>query len=316
MSLVLVCALAGAAAAQTPAPAEPAPSEPAPEPASGPASAPSLEQQVTDQLVAQGIALSRRNLGVRIEPGAGLRPWTVALVDLGNGRVAASVEVDAPADPEAALPVVTRAAADLAQQLGQRVNELKFKLMSLRFGPVYESQTRRSRSARQWRVFRGQRGEEVDPPEFFGLVGRDDLATSYRHRQLVMTGSFAVAVAGFATAAALTIENQSPLTECQTVQGDQGEVCLQKKQRTVMPIVVALVAGVAGVAVGTYLYRHPQPIDEDDARALADAYNQRLRGALGLRTAARSTPGPRLRDVALVPYAGRSDAGLALGGRF
>ncbi len=312
MSLVLVCALAGAAAAQTPAPAEPAPSEPAP--ASGPASAPSLEQQVTDQLVAQGIALSRRDLGVRIEPGAGL--WTVALVNLGNGRVAASIQVDAPADPEAALPVVSRAAADLAQQLDQRVNELKFKLMSLRFDPVYESQTRRSRSARQWQVFRGQRGEQVDTPEFFELVGRDDLATSYRHRHLVMAGSFAVAVAGFATAAILTIENQSPLTECQTVQGDQGQVCLEKKHRTVAPIVVALAAGLAGVAVGTYLYRHPQPIDEDDARALADAYNQRLRGALGIRTAARSTPGPRLRDVALVPYAGRSDAGLALGGRF
>lgn len=124
MSLVLVCALAGAAAAQTPAPSEPAPSEPAPgepvpapsepapgEPAplsTGPASAPSLEQRVTEQLAAQGIALSRRNLGVRIQQTEG--PWTVALVDLGNGRVAASIQLDAPADPAAALPVVTRAA--------------------------------------------------------------------------------------------------------------------------------------------------------------------------------------------------------------
>ncbi len=307
MSIVLVCALAGAAAAQTPAPAEPAPGEPA----SGPGSAPALEQQVTDQLVAQGIALSRRNLGVRIEPGAG--PWTVALVDVGNGRVAASVQVDAPADPEAALPVVARAAADLAEQVDQRVNALKFKLMSLRFDPRYEAPTRRSRAPRQWQVFRGGRGEEVDTPEFFQLVGRDDLAISYRHRHTIMVGSFAVAVVGFATAAILTIESQSPLTECETVQGDAGEVCLQKKHRTVAPIVVALAGGLAGVAVGTYLYRHPQPIDEDDARALADGYNQRLRGALGLRTAARP---PRLRDVALVPYAGRTDAGLALGGRF
>lgn len=61
------------------------------------------------------------------------------------------------------------------------------------------------------------------------------------------------------------------------------------------------------------MVRHPQPIDEDGARTLADGYNQRLRGALGLRAAARP---PRLRDVALVPYAGRTDAGLALGGRF
>jgi hypothetical protein len=164
-------------------------------------------------------------------------------------------------------------------------------------------------------VFRGQRGEEVESPEFFEMVGRDDLAASYWRRHMVMTGSYVVAVAGFATAAILTIENQSPITECQAEQGDEGQICLQKKKRTVVPIVVALAAGLVGVGVGTYLYRHPQPIDEDDARSLADAYNQRLRGALRLG-AARSDPGPRLRDVALVPYVDRSDAGLVLGGRF
>jgi hypothetical protein len=317
MSLVLVCALAGAAAAQTPAPAEPAPSEPAPtEPApapaaTAPASAPSLEQQVTDQLAAQGIALSRRNLGLRIEQATDR--WTVALVDLGNGRAVASIQVDAPGDPGAALPVVTRAAADLAERVGQRVNELKFKLMSLRFAPTYEAPARPRRAPRQWQVFRGGRGEELDPPEFFQMVGRDDLAASYRRRHLVMVGSYSIAVAGFATAAILTIESESPLTECQTVQGDQGQVCIDQRHRSLAPVVVALAAGLAGIVVGTYLHRHPQPIDEDDARALADGYNQRLRGALGLRTAAKP---PRLRDVALVPYAGRTEAGLAMGGRF
>jgi xanthosine utilization system XapX-like protein len=312
MSLVVMCALAGAAAAQTPAPAEPAPSEPAPSP-TGPASAPSLDQQVTDQLAAQGIALSRHNLGVRISRSEAEGPWTVAVVDLGNGRVAGSVQVDAPADPEAALPVVTRAATDLAEQVGQRVNEIKFRLMSLRFTPAYDAPARPGRAPRQWQVFRGGRGEELDAPEFFQMVGRDDLATSYRRRHLVMIGGYAFAVAGFAAAAILTIEDQSPLTECQAVQGDQGQVCLDRRHRTVAPTVVALVAGLAGIAVGTYLVRHPQPIDEDDARTLADGYNQRLRGALGLRTAAKPS---RLRDVALVPYAGRTDAGLALGGRF
>jgi hypothetical protein len=312
MSLVVVCALTGAAAAQPPAPAEPAPSQPAPTPA-GLASASSLDQQVTDQLAAQSPALARRNLGVRIRRSGAEGPWTVALVDLGNGRVAASVQVDAPADPEAALPVVTRAVTELAEQVSQRVNEIKFRLMSLRFTPSYEAPTRPGRAPRQWQVFQGERGEQLDTPEFFQMVGRDDLATAYRRRHLVMIGGYAFAVAGFATAVILTVENQSPLTECQAVQGSQGQVCLDQNHRTVAPIVAALAAGLAGIAVGTYLYRHPQPIDEDDARALADGYNQRLRGALGLRTAARP---PRLRDVALVPYAGRTDAGLALSGRF
>lgn len=48
----------------------------------------------------------------------------MALVDVGNDRVAAVVQVDAPADPEAALPVVTRVAAYLAEQVGQRVGGL------------------------------------------------------------------------------------------------------------------------------------------------------------------------------------------------
>jgi xanthosine utilization system XapX-like protein len=315
MSLVVVCALAGAAAAQTPAPGEPAPSEPAgSEPApTGPAGALSLDQRVTDQLAAQGIALSRHNLGLRITRSETEGTWTVAVVEIGNARVAASIQVDAPADPEAAVPVVTRAATDLAEQVSARVNEIKFRLMSLRFTPGYEATDRRSRAPRQWQVFRGGRGEELEAQEFFQMVGRDDLATSYQRRHYVMMGGFAIAVAGFATAAILTIEAQSPLTQCQTVQGDQGQVCLDQHHRTLAPAVVALVAGLAGIAVGTYVYRHPQPIDEDDARTLADGYNQRLRGALGLRAASRP---PRLRDVALVPYAGRTDAGLALGGRF
>jgi hypothetical protein len=50
-----------------------------------------------------------------------------------------------------------------------------------------------------------------------------------------------------------------------------------------------------------------------DARALADAYNQRLRRRLGL------PPAPRralLRDVTLTPYVAVHDAGAVLEARF
>lgn len=318
MSLVIVCVLAGTAAAQAPGATEPpvAPAEPAHSQAPG---APSLEQQVSDQLAAQGIALAKRNLGLRIDPPAGppagpaAGPWTISLVEAGNGRVAASIQVDAPAEPEAALPVVTRAAAELAGRVDRRVNELKLKFMSMRFAPAYEAPNRPSHAPRQWHVFRGAADEELDTPEFFAMVGRDDLAASFRHRHTAMVGSYVVAIAGFATAVALAIESRSPLTDCSAVQGPQGQTCIDRNQRTNTPAVVALVAGLAGLAVGTYLYRHPQPIDETDAKALADGYNQRLRGALGLQAAARR---PRPREVAVAPFVGRSDAGLALGARF
>ena len=266
---------------------------------------------MTAQLEAQGIALSRRNLGLRIDRADGAS--TVSLVDVGNGRVAASIEIDVPEDPEAALPVVTRAAADLAEQVGRRVNELKFKLMSLRFDPRVEGPPRRRASPRQWQVFRGKLGEEVEAPEFFEMVGRDDLVAAYQRRRYVMIGGYAVAALSFATAAVLTIRSESPIASCTNVRGEAGQNCLDNNNRSLVPTVAALVVGVVGVGVGTYVHRHPQPIDEDDARVLADGYNQRLRGALGLRAAARP---PRLRDVALAPKLGRGDAGVVLGARF
>jgi hypothetical protein len=69
---------------------------------------------------------------------------------------------------------------------------------------------------------------------------------------------------------------------------------------------------VTSALVGTYFSARPQPISEDDARALADAYNQRLRRRLGLPPA----PRPALRDVTLTPYVAAHDAGAVLGARF
>jgi hypothetical protein len=56
-----------------------------------------------------------------------------------------------------------------------------------------------------------------------------------------------------------------------------------------------------------------QALDENDAKALADAYNQRLRGTLGLPVANRD---PVIHDLALSPSAIGSSRGLVLAGRF
>lgn len=66
------------------------------------------------------------------------------------------------------------------------------------------------------------------------------------------------------------------------------------------------------MAIGFYYYYHPHPISENDAKALADAYNQRLRRELGLPVVTR----PLLHDLKLTPFVARGDAGLTLGARF
>jgi hypothetical protein len=59
---------------------------------------------------------------------------------------------------------------------------------------------------------------------------------------------------------------------------------------------------------------HPHPITENEAKSLADGYNQRLQRELGLPVAVRE---PLLRDVKLTPFLARSDTGgLALSARF
>jgi hypothetical protein len=66
-------------------------------------------------------------------------------------------------------------------------------------------------------------------------------------------------------------------------------------------------------AIATYLLVRPQPIDEAEARSLADAYNRRLRHRLGLPEVADR---PRVHDVTIVPLVGERGAGVAITARF
>ena len=93
--------------------------------------------------------------------------------------------------------------------------------------------------------------------------------------------------------------------DCTTCASDPGDL---------LPLL--LTAGVSAVSVtaGAYLERNPHPIDEDDARALADRYNQSARQVLGLPPVASSRP-PKL-EVALSPYFAGREGGLALRARF
>jgi hypothetical protein len=155
--------------------------------------------------------------------------------------------------------------------------------------------------------------QKLDPPEFYRALGREDLARAYRRRHFVMIGGYVASAVAFAVAGVLNVAHTSNFSVCNHLPADEVPSCTAQHRRSATPVLIALGVGLAGTAVGTYFYRNPHPIDENDAKALADVYNQRLRGQLGLPVASRRSI---LRELAVTPYIADRDAGLALGARF
>jgi hypothetical protein len=240
LAVVMVTGLTGTAAAQAPGqiPAQPAPAQSIPAPAPGqvaPAAAVGvsstfLEKRVPDELAAEGVVLSRRNLGVRIEQ-IGER-WLVSLADLTTGRIAASTSLDAlPRDREAAVAAMTHVVAELATQVvgrneppppppppaessdmspfermrldqqaeraeraeheRQAAAKLAFDRQLIRFTRSYDPDAHDPRGERvRWTAYRGAPGQALDPKLFYREVGRPDLAASYDARRNIMIVSF------------------------------------------------------------------------------------------------------------------------------
>lgn len=307
-----------------------------------------LEKRVPEELAAEGVLLSRHNLALQVEQ-VGDR-WLVSLADLATGRVVASTKVDTlPVDREAAVASMTHVVADLVVQVIGRgeppppppvpvappaepprprpadvddraereIAELKFKRQSIRFGANYQlfSTGQVVGLMRRWVVYQGELDQELDPEDFYAEVGRPDLAESYRSRRHVMIGSFVASAVTLTTG--FVMLGSATGNNCQA--GSQDfDTCLQNHERdfhnALIESTVILGAGLVMWGVGFYLVAHPHPIDEKEAKALADGYNQNLRRELGLPTAARRRP--RLLDVGWAPYVTGHQAGLAFSARF
>jgi hypothetical protein len=308
---------------------------------SEPTSASFLEKRVPEELATQGITLSHRNLALQIEQLADT--WLVSLVDLTTGRVAATTKVDAlPADREAAVAIMTRVAAELTAQIGGRsqplpppppapvaapppviddreheqreLAELRFRRQSLRFGSNLQLTAINNvvNVHRSWVVHQGDLDEDVEPTAFYAKVGRPDLAQGYTRRKYAMIGGFVASGAALAVGSALLfyeLRDQCPMT----LSYDAFTVCEKDHRPTFGGPLIALGTSAIAFTVGIWYFYHPHPISENDAKALADAYNQRLRRELGLPVVTRE---PLLHDVKLTPLVARGDAGLVLGARF
>ena len=323
--------LPGTAAAQAPGQIEPA-------------SAPFLEKRVPEELAIEGVVLSRRNLALQVEQ-LGDR-WLVSLVDLTTGRVAASTKVEAlPADREAAVATMTHVVSDLAAQIVGRseppppppvaapppppppafddraereqreLAELKFRRQALRFGDTWVVAAAGNvvSVSRRWIVHQGDLDQELEPEQFYAMVGRPDLGEAYGSRRTAKIAGYVVGVLAVTAGSVLALSLQK---ECPIGASEPAfSMCLADNRQTFYTAFgVGYGVGLIGLSVGLWYSFHPHPISENEAKSLADVYNQRLRRELGLPVVARA---PLLRDVKLTPFIGRSDTGgLALSSRF
>lgn len=126
----------------------------------------------------------------------------------------------------------------------------------------------------QWDAFRGVDHHPIDGADFFRIVGRDDLRTSYQRwsavKRALGAGAWVLVVAG---ATAVMIGAMSGR--------DQPAGTASSSDRSVQLTGLGLISsGIISMVVSHFI--NPAPIGADAADRLAHDYDQSLRAGLGL----------------------------------
>ncbi len=290
-----------------------------------PALATVLEQRVPEELAAEGVVLSRRNLRLEIEQIGG--KLLISVVDITLGRTVASTKLDEiPGDREAAVATVTHLVAELVRQtLGHTpdappaiaiiddraererrdIAELQYRQQALRFGAGYVGENSVTSAAligapdsRRWSVYRGDLDHELTREDFYRVIERPDLLKDLRTRRDNTKMLRGMAWLSGMVSAVGTVFLVRGAVENGDVNTGWGIASLG-----------GLVASATFAMVASHRAASPHPIPLSEAKSLADAYNRRLRGQLGLPTASSRPP---IRELRLSAGPG----GLALGGTF
>ncbi len=159
---------------------------------------------------------------------------------------------------------------------------------------------------------KGKYGEPLEGADFYAYVGRPDLAEQYRAAEEENASDFrtgglvSLAGIGFMVAGPFILPKSCDET---------GDYC---SRRIALPLIGGSLLMTGGLLYMLGSWDNPHPVQEHEAREIADKYNEKLKAELGLRAEAEPAPTsqePRL-DVAAAPFIMPGGAGFALGVRF
>jgi hypothetical protein len=148
-------------------------------------------------------------------------------------------------------------------------------------------------------LYEGKYKKPLAAPEFYRLVGREDLAQEYARRDTrrnALMGAGLVVLLGTAVASSAVALGGQPdpcptgfdfaaFNACVSRQSDDGH----------SRMVTAAAIGVGGAIFGAVLFiagltTNPNPVDLVQMRMLADQYNQKLKQQVGWRVVPLSAP--------------------------
>lgn len=142
----------------------------------------------------------------------------------------------------------------------------------------------------------GKYRRPLGPDSFYELVGRPDFAATYRQRSAERNALGVVGLLGIAAGVVYVVAvPKGPEPDINVDHEVFARQMDERSRATDAAIRTGSIISLTGMALGIVsLAINPHPIDEPEARRLADEYNQRLARSLGLTPpdAAPSLPPP------------------------
>ncbi len=316
-----------------PVPAAPATAAPAPAAAAAVPLQEFLERRVVEELAAEGTVLGRLGFAVRIQVAG--NTVEISLLDITSQRVVRATKIDSLAtDREAALATVTQVVANLVAQQSQvtaapvevapaiapnpaappsmmnrEEAEARFNREAIGFGSFVIINNQGAILAtdnRKWTAWQGELKTGLSHTQFYQLVNRPDLEKQRQSRRATGGLLIGASVAGY-VASFLLFHYALSEVEVDDVGNSSGPSDLALYGS------IGLLVASAGASLGGFAMMGTQPIDEGEAKRLAQKYNDDLRRKYGLPVVATARSlRPDFRLTGIAPYVGENQAGLAV----